>query len=84
MNHENKSRARGRIDAFRRYCSDVIFRSAEKGRCLEARAVVRMNPRDELGGSESLLWTKAQDLRCVLQCENRKWPRLCEMRASQE
>src|SRR5258708_27527667 len=29
---------------------------------LEAREVVRMNPREELGGGESLLWAQPQDL----------------------
>jgi hypothetical protein len=28
----------------------------------EARAVVQVNPREELGDGESLLWSKAQDL----------------------
>ncbi len=33
---------------------------------LETCAVVRMNPCEELGGRERLLWTEAQDLRGVL------------------
>jgi hypothetical protein len=32
---------------------------------LEARVVVQMNPREELGDGESLLWTKAQNLSSV-------------------
>src|SRR5713101_5095132 len=33
---------------------------------LEARKVVRMNPREELGSGESVLWAKAQDLCSVI------------------